>query len=154
MKSSVILSLVITLYLIFESGCSVKNDVSGNKLIGTWQCISSIAKNNDTTMVDSLKDQKMIKIISLSHFAFLNHDLKGGKDSTAIAFVAGGGSCHFNDSIYSEELEYCNYRDWEGLKVDFKYVISHDTLTLTGHEKKEDIKIDHVITEKYIRIGD
>lgn len=154
-KDSVKTILILSFFLI-QMSCSTspKSKINENKLIGTWQCISSMAKNSDTSTVDSLKGQKMIKIISKSHFAFLNHDLKGGKDSTASAFVAGGGSCSFTDSVYSEVLEYCNYRGWEGMTVDFKFSVSNDTLTLSGHEKKDDIKIDHYITEKYVKIGD
>lgn len=141
----------IGLIIFLNVSCS-NHSPNNNKLNGTWQLVSSEATVNGTTTSASMEGTKMIKIINDTHFAFLNHDLKGGKDSTAV-FVAGGGTCKLKDSIYSEVLEYCNYRDWEGLTVDFKVQFNNDTLILSGHEVKEDIKVDQFIKEKYVRIG-
>lgn len=141
---------IIALVLLLNIACSTKPT---NNLNGTWQLVSSEVNANGAITHDKMEDKKMIKIINDTHFAFLNHDLKGGKDSTNVVFVAGGGTCTRTDSTYSETLEYCNYRDYEGLKVDFKVQFSQDTLILSGHEVKEDLKVDQYITEKYIKIG-
>lgn len=147
--------LVIVAFSVLFSSCTQnkKGPSQHSPLNGTWQLVFAEAVINDSVVHDKLQGNKMIKIITNSHFAFLNHDLKAGKDSAAL-FVAGGGTCTLHDSIYSETLEYCNYRDWEGLKVDFKFHLKGDTLILSGHEKKDDIKVNQFITEKYIRIGD
>lgn len=142
---------IVALIICFSSSCSTKK-AADNKLMGTWQLVSSEVNANGTITNNSMEGKKMIKIINDTHFAFLNHDLKSGKDSTAL-FVAGGGTCKLSDSTYSETLEYCNYREYEGLKVDFKVQFSNDTLILSGHEVKEDIKVDQFIKEKYIQIG-
>ena len=148
MKSNIWISGLI---IILNFGCSSKSS-NHNNLNGTWQLVSSEANVNGSITHGNMKGNKMIKIINDTHFAFLNHDLKAGKDSNAL-FVAGGGTCKLSDSIYTEFLEYCNYRDWEGLKVDFKVQFNQDTLILSGHEIKEDIKVNQFIKEKYIKIG-
>src|SRR4051794_10186392 len=65
----------------------------GNEIpiMGTWQLVSRtvIEKGNSVTTAGN-KNESFIKVINDSHFAFLQHDLKKGKDSAAV-FVAGGG---------------------------------------------------------------
>lgn len=139
------------LIIFLNFGCSSKSP-NNNKLNGTWQLVWSEANVNGKITRENMTGSKMIKIINDTHFAFLNHDLNAGKDSNAL-FVAGGGTCKLTDSIYSEYLEYCNYREWEGLKVDFKVQLNQDTLILSGHEVKEDIKVNQFIREKYIKIN-
>lgn len=122
------------------------------KLIGTWNLISSETHIKDSVINENLDGKKMIKIITDSHFAFLYHDLKQGKDSTTNTFVSGGGTCSFTDTSYTENLDYCNYREWEGLKVNFKVMLSNDTLTLQGKESKSDIEVNQYIIEKYTKL--
>lgn len=119
---------------------------------GTWQLLSgTIIEKGDTTTTVYGKDVKMIKIINATHFAFLNHDLNKGKDSTA-SFVAGGGKYTLKENEYTESLEYCNDRNWEGHTFSFKVDIKNDTLIQTGIEKLADLGIERVNVEKYIRI--
>lgn len=119
---------------------------------GTWELITgtTIVKD-DTTFTDYTSGQKMIKIINASHFAFLRHDLNKGKDSSAI-FVAGGGRYHLHGDEYTEYLDYCNEREWEGHTFAFKVSVSNDTLIQTGREKVEEAGIDRIIIEKYSRL--
>jgi len=121
---------------------------SGMPIEGTWELISgtTIVKN-DTTFNDYTKNQKMIKVINGTHFAFLKHDLNKGKDSAI--YVSGGGTYSLADSIYTEHLDYCNDREWEGHSFQFKVYIKNDTLVQTGIEKLENLGVDQVIIEKY-----
>ena len=94
----------------------------------------------------------MIKIIGDSHFAFLNHDLNKGVDSSLAHFVSGGGKYTFNNNTYTEFLDYCNFREWEGHKFDFTIEFKGDTLIQSGIEKIEELEVDRKIIEKYLRI--
>ena len=115
---------------------------------GTWELISGTAiTKGDTTFTDYTKGQKMIKIINATHFAFLKHDLSKGKD-TAI-YESGGGTYSLVGNQYTEHLDYCNYREWEGHEFQFTVAINNDTLIQTGLEKLENLGIDRVIIEKY-----
>ena len=123
-------------------------------LQGTWELLSETKiENGDTTFTPASKDQRMIKIINETHFAFLRHDLNGGKDSTAM-FVAGGGKYSLNGNAYHEELEYCNFREWENHNFDFHVSVETDTLTQQGSEKVEGAGIDRIIIEKYRRVSE
>jgi Lipocalin-like domain len=119
---------------------------------GTWQLISgTIVENGDTTVTDYTRDQRMIKIINATHFSFLNHDLSKGKDSSAV-FAAGGGRYTLSGDQYTEHLEYCSYREWEGNTFPFTLTIQGDTLTQRGVEKIENLGVERLNIEKYKRI--
>ena len=81
--------------VVFLTSCTTKveNDSSKNQslsIIGTWKLISGMTiEDRDTVFTDYTKDQEMIKIINRSHFAFLRHDLKNGRDSINAIFVSG-----------------------------------------------------------------
>ncbi|MES2796897.1 MAG: hypothetical protein V4683_13080 [Bacteroidota bacterium] len=135
--------------------CSEKTENNEEKklpIVGTWQLISgTLIEKGDTTVTDYTQKISFIKIINDTHFAFLQHDLNKGKDSTA-AFSAGGGSYSLKDSTYLEHLEYCNARDWEGNDFTFTITIKNDTLVQSGIEKVEASGVNRLNIEKYVRV--
>ena len=120
---------------------------------GTWKLLTgTIVEKGDTTITDYTKGKSFIKIINASHFAFLMHDLNKGKDSASTQFSAGGGSYSLTGSSYTEHLEYCSAREWEGHDFTFTVSIKGDTLIQSGIEKVEAEGINRINTEKYIRV--
>jgi hypothetical protein len=91
-----------------------------------------------------------MKVINDTHFAFLQHDLRKGKDSGAV-FVAGGGSYSLKDSLYTEHLEYCSAREWEGNSFPLTIMLKGDTLIQSGIEKVESEGINRQNVELYVR---
>lgn len=123
-----------------------------NELEGTWKLLSgTLIERGDTTVTDYTKKVSFIKIINDSHFAFLQHDLNKGKDSTA-SFSAGGGAYTLKDSAYTEKLEYCTAREWEGNEFQFTISIQNDTLVQRGVEKVESAGVERLNIEKYVRV--
>jgi hypothetical protein len=121
-------------------------------LQGTWRLLSgTLIEKGDTMVTDYSKGVSFIKIINPTHFAFLQHDVKKGKDSTAV-FVAGGGTYSLMDSSYTEHLEYCSAREWEGNDFPFSITIRNDTLIQSGIEKVEGAGVNRINIEKYVRI--
>ena len=121
-------------------------------LTGTWKLITgTLIEKGDTTVTDYTKNTNFIKIINDTHFAFLQHDLKKGKDSSAV-FVAGGGRYSLKDSSYTEHLEYCNAREWEGNDFPFTITVINDTLVIRGVEKVESAGLNRINIEKYTRL--
>lgn len=117
---------------------------------GTWKLLTgTLIEKGDTTVTDYTKDKSFIKIINESHFAFLQHDLR--KDSIS-GFSAGGGHYSLNGNNYTEHLEYCNAKEWEGHDFSFTVTINGDTLIQSGVEKIEAEGINRINTEKYIRV--
>ncbi len=146
------ISIVFVVLSCHEKSETNDSITSNLPLQGTWELISETKiENSDTTFTPASKDQKMIKILNDSHFSFLRHDLNKGKDSTA-AFVAGGGSYSLKDNQYTEQLDYCNFREWEGNTFVFTVEIQNDTLIQSGREKVEGTGIDRIIIEKYFRV--
>lgn len=145
----------VCLFCILICGCSSKHQPDGdakNPLVGTWRLhTATLIDDGDTTITDYTKNVSFIKIINETHFAFLQHDLGKGKDSAA-AFVAGGGSYSLKDSIYTEHLEYCSDRQWEGNDFHFTVVIIDDSLTQYGRETVESAEVDRINIEKYVRV--
>ncbi len=119
-------------------------------IIGTWELIAATTVQGDSTYHKDLSNKKMLKIINASHFAFLNHDLSKGKDSATV-FVAGGGTYRLVGDTYTEFLEYCNYREWEGNSFEFTVSIQGDTLTQKGIETVKELGINREITEVYLK---
>jgi len=148
-----IYSLII---LAFSCNTTVENaatDPSVNPINGTWKLLTAtVIEKGDTIVTDYTKDRSFIKIINDSHFAFIQHDLNKGKDSAAAVFSAGAGTYSLKDSLYTERLEYCNAREWEGHDFPFTISISNDTLIQSGVEKIVSEGIDRINTEKYVRV--
>jgi len=118
---------------------------------GTWQLITgTLVEKGVTTVTDYTKGKSFIKIINGDHFSFLLHDLNKGKDSSTNVFSAGGGKYTLTDSTYTEHLEYCNDRQWEGNDFPFTVTIKNDTLTQRGIEKVD--TISRMNTEIYVRV--
>jgi len=124
----------------------IANEVS---LKGTWRLLTgTIIEKGDTTVTDYTTDRSFIKIINDSHFSFLNHTLR--KDTTD--FSAGGGTYSLNGNNYTEHLEYCSAKEWEGYDFSFTVTITGDTLVQSGVEKIEAEGINRINTEKYIKV--
>ncbi|GAA4422782.1 hypothetical protein GCM10023188_00780 [Pontibacter saemangeumensis] len=122
-----------------------------NPVAGTWQLVTAILiEKGDTTVTDYTKNISFIKIINDTHFAFLQHDVNKGRDSAV--FVAGGGKYTLRDSLYTEHLEYCSARDWEGNDFTFTIALKGDTLLQSGVEKIVSSGIDRINIEKYIKV--
>jgi hypothetical protein len=140
--------------LISCSELSPKQDIKedGLPVQGTWKLLSgTLIEKGDTVVTDYTKTLSFIKIINETHFSFLKHDLNKGKDSTA-SFGAGGGSYTLKGNEYTEHLEYCNDRAWEGHDFTFTLSISNDTLVQSGVEKIEAEGIERYNIERYIRV--
>ena len=135
--------------------CGVKNQQvpdteTALPLVGTWQLISAtVIEKGDTTVTDYTKNVSFIKIINDTHFAFLKHNLS--KDSTA-GYDSGGGRYSLKDHLYTEYLDYCNEREWEGNTFNFTVSIKEDTLIQDGVEKVEKAGINRLNRETYVRL--
>src|SRR5579862_2866589 len=125
---------------------------TGNPLIGTWKLISGTTiQGKDTITTDYTKDKYNLKIINETHFAFVGHDLTKGKDSLAF-YSSGAGPYTLKDSIYTESLQFCNERAWEGHDFTFTVTVQNDSLTQTGIEKIDSLKINRLNIERYVRV--
>jgi hypothetical protein len=150
MKNTIGLLLVMA----FLTSCNQKSKqettTPKKEIEGTWRLISATTTEKDSTFSTFNPNTKMIKIINDTHFSFFNHDLNNGKKADAL-FFAGGGKYTLKDSIYTENLEYFNNRDWENNKFEFTVKIKNDTLIQKGIEKVEKLGINRIILEKYVR---
>ena len=150
-------SLYGALFIIFTTACQLHSHQEIPKktppaIQGTWKLISgTLIENGDTSVTDYTKNLSFIKIINDTHFAFLSHDLHQGKGADS-AFSAGGGTCRLVDSLYTEWLEYCSDRQWEGNDFSFVIAIHNDTLTQIGVEKVSKVGINRLNIEKYYRL--
>jgi hypothetical protein len=155
MHMNVKIAFVFISAVLLSCGAENRKNESSTKpesIIGTWQLLkATLIEKGDTTVTDYTKGVSFIKIINDSHFAFLQHDLNKGKDSAAV-FVAGGGSYSIKDSLYTEHLQYCSAREWEGNDFTFTVTIHNDTLTQHGVEKVESAGINRINIERYVRV--
>jgi len=147
-------TVLILLFSLILFGCTDKTPKSQtNAIEGTWKLVSGkLIEKEDTVVTDYLKNISFIKILNKTHFAFLQHDLNKGQDSSAI-FVSGGGKYSLKNDLYTEHLEYCSARNWEGNDFNFTVSITGDTLIQTGVEKVENLAINRINIEKYVRLS-
>lgn len=145
--------IFLTIILLLGSCVNKPSESSANSLTGTWKLISGTTiEKGDTTVTLYDKNVSFIKILNKTHFAFLQHDLKKGTDSTSV-FVAGGGRYSLVSNKYTEHLEYCSARNWEGNDFSFTVSVRGDTLILTGVERVEKLGVDRLNIEKYVRMS-
>jgi hypothetical protein len=131
----------------------VERESSGPQIVGTWKLLTgTLIENGDTAITDYTKNVSFIKIINDTHFAFTQHDLAKGKDSAAV-FSSGAGTYSLKDSTYTERLEYCSAREWEGNDFTFTVHITNDTLTQRGVEKIESAGVNRLNIERYVRVN-
>jgi hypothetical protein len=146
-----------TLAVLFLACTNTEEKPFKTQLVGTWQLVDALQIRKDSTVHTNLPGTKMIKIINDSHFAFLNHDMQSKNDSTKsdLYFVAGGGAYELSDHRYTEHLEYCSARDYEGNDFAFDLEIRGDTLIQKGVEALKDLGISDEniqIVEIYLRV--
>lgn len=145
MKSNWITLSFAVMLLACESGVKEINPIQG-----TWELVKVINKEDGQVKDTFVPGRRMIKIITPTHFSFVNHDLNQGKDSTAF-FAAGAGQYTLVEGKYTEFLEFCTARAWEGHEFNFEVEIKGDTLIQQGVEKSEELGVDRYIIETYIR---
>ncbi|MDB5001592.1 MAG: hypothetical protein JWR76_2669 [Mucilaginibacter sp.] len=127
-------------------------EVPSAPIQGTWKMLSAVTvTKGDSVYTYPVKGQEMIKIINNSHFAFFKHDIKGGGSKPI--YDTGAGTYKLDGDNYTENLQYCNYREWEDHSFNFKITFKGDTLIQRGIEKIDSLKIDHEIVETYIKLN-
>lgn len=121
-------------------------------ITGTWKLISgTLESGKDIETTDYTTGKSFIKVINSTHFAFFLHDMEKGKGAQPL-YSSGGGRYTLKGNQYTEHLEYCSDREWEGHDFSFTVTIRNDTLVQTGREKIESAGIDRINTEKYVRL--
>ncbi len=140
--------------LLSAFSCKQKESAPKSDILnGTYRLVGSeTVKGTDTirTTIDPAKTE-MIKVFNDSHFAFLNHDKSKGKDSLK-SFSSGAGTYQLKGKEYTENLEYCSYREWEGRQFHFTLEKRTDTLIQTGEEDIPELGIKQKIKEVYVKV--
>ena len=148
-------TLLAVIIISLSVSCTAKKETNNSSFLpinGTWQLISgTLIEKGDTLITDYTKKKSFIKIINDTHFAFLQHDLTKGKGADS-SYSSGGGSYTIKDSLYTEHLEYCSARNWEGNDFTFTVTIQNDTLVQRGMEKIEGSGVNRLNIEKYFRV--
>jgi hypothetical protein len=140
------------LALVVLSSCTATTS-NRKPIIGTWKLVSgTLISKSDTTITDYTKSQSFIKVINDTHFAFMLHDLNHGTDSTKV-FASGGGRYTLDGNKYTEHLEYCSDRQWEGNDFSFTITIRNDSLIQVGREEVESANVNQLNIERYVRVS-
>lgn len=143
-----------TISVLSLSACNQASNTTDKdplSISGTWKLVSSQSVTKGDTLNTTPKNNvEMIKIINDTHFAFFQHDINKGKDTAAI-YSSGSGTYTLKGDNYTEHLEYCIARDWEGHDFNFTVTLKKDTLIQRGIEKIENLNVNREITEVYVR---
>ncbi|MEJ0032869.1 MAG: hypothetical protein WDO15_21995 [Bacteroidota bacterium] len=142
--------LIILLVVVLAScTASVTQAPPPSPITGTWKLLSgTLIEKGDTTITDYTKGQSFIKIINNTHFAFLLH----GTDTVSV-YSSGGGKYTLAGDNYTEHLEYCSDRQWEGHDFSFKITVRNDTLIQQGIEEVASAGVSRMNIEKYVKVS-
>jgi hypothetical protein len=153
MKNLIVFIVVSVILFSCNSSVQTSEPAATKKPIeGTWKLLTgTLIEKGDTTITDYTKGKEFIKIINNDHFSFLGHDLSKGKNADSM-FTCGGGGYQLKDSSYTERLEYCNDRQWEGNDFRFTVTINNDTFLQKGIEKIDSLGVNRMNIEKYVRL--
>ncbi|ATL49855.1 hypothetical protein COR50_12900 [Chitinophaga caeni] len=154
MKKKILFALLFPVLMACQQPDKPVEENTKTGIEGTWKLVSSkLIKENDTTITYPVAGQqrKIIKIFNGSHFAFFQHDLSKGTDSTNAFFAAGSGTYSLDGTDYKEHLEFCNARGWENNDFTFTLTRSNDTLMQKGVEKIDSLDVYHEIVEIYVK---
>lgn len=123
-------------------------------LSGTYRMLQSTTiKGSDTTHVSvDTSRTEMLKIFNRTHFSFFNHDKAKGTDSLNQLYVSGAGTYQLAGHDYTENLDFCNYREWEGKQFHFTLEFKGDTLIQSGEEAIPELGIKQIIRETYVKV--
>lgn len=137
--------------LLLLCGCQNK-ETEG--LSGTYRLLHSMTvSGSDTTYVTvDTSRTEMLKMFNGTHFSFFNHDKTKGVDSLNQLFVSGAGTFLLKGNDYTENLDFCNYREWEGRQFHFKLEFRADTLIQSGEEVIPELGINQTIRETYVKV--
>lgn len=133
--------------------CKPAPEQAPDKLVGSWRLLSSVYIKKDTVIHNDPPGTSMIKILNDTHFAFMQHTVD--KTDTTGIFAGGGGTYTLQDNRYTEHVEYCSARSYEGNNFEFTIEFHGDTLVQSGVEKLKEIgagEEDLHLVEKYLRI--
>jgi len=113
-----------------------------NRVEGAWELVTVKETSPDTTIDYSKTGLRQIKIITKTHFAFLNQktgDEKFTGEGTdeqllkrAKTFYAGGGTYSLDGDSYTEHIEFFSNPNFVGMSIPFKIKIEGDRLIQTG----------------------
>lgn len=152
MIKSLCIRLVLAVPVLFVA-CTSQTPPAENKVKGSWKLISSVYIKKDTIIHNDLPGTSMIKILNDTHFAFMQHTVD--KADTTGMFSGGGGTYTLNGNHYTENLEYCSARGYEGNAFEFTIEFHGDTLVQEGVEKLKEIGAGEEnlhLVEKYLRL--
>lgn len=152
MKTGVAFIFICSIFLSCGQGTAdTPSGLPQNSLTGTWKLVeATLIEKGDTTVTDYTGKVSFIKIINDTHFAFLQHDINKGLDSAV--YASGGGAYSLNGNQYTENLEYCSAREWEGHDFTFTIAMNGDTLIQSGIEELESAGINRQNIEKYLKV--
>ncbi|MBK0378102.1 hypothetical protein [Mucilaginibacter segetis] len=149
-------SLLILVAIIVSTGCKGPGErnlteIPVSPIYGTWKLSSAVTiTKGDSVSTYPVKGQEMIKIINGTHFSFFRHDVKGGGSEPI--YDTGAGTYRLTGDNYTENLQYCNYREWENHSFTFKVTFKGDTLIQKGIERIDSLNINREIVETYVKI--
>ena len=67
-------------------------------------------------------------------------------------YTSSAGTYTLTDSMYTEHLQFCSDRNWEGNDFTFTVLIRNDSLTQSGIEKIEKIGVNQLNIERYVKM--
>ena len=138
-KTALILSAVVVLIFAVALVAQQQPAKGGSSHLGTWQLVST--KYGDAKeFSDYPKENRRLKMITASHFTWVDYDTKTKKISSS-----AGGPYSFRDGVYIETIEFVGdgMETYLSKKQEFTIRIDGDKLFQSG-KLSDGLKIEEV----------
>jgi hypothetical protein len=113
-----------------------------NNIVGEWRLIDAEMTVKGTTSKTFNPEREMRKIITRTHFFFYSKTENRTPFSAAVTDAerlegsktldAGGGTYDLCDDVYTENVTFCSYPNYEGKSISFKLSFVDDLLIQEG----------------------
>ena len=132
---SAVAALVFTTALVAQQA---PEEISGTHL-GTWKLVST-KYGNATEFSEYPKESQRVKLITATHFAWVDYDTQTKKVSST-----AGGQFSLRDGVYTETIEFVGegMEPYLGKKQEFTIKIDGDKLFQSG-QLSDGLKIEEI----------
>ena len=120
-----------------------------NELEGVWKLVEGTMVSPDTTTVTTAEELYMMKVITKSHFFFIEQRpgradfTDGGSDDelleAAKTFFAGGGTYTLDEDTYTEHIEMFFHPNFVATSIAFDYEVDGDRFVQSGIFPTKDV---------------
>ncbi len=130
MRSLALSLAIVAVTALGLQGCSEQKQEKPGSLEGAWELVDARYTPADPSF--SLAARRQIKLLTKTHWAFLDQAREPAQPANPSDFSAGGGTYQLEGDSYTEHIEFFAVPKFVGASITFKIKWDGDEWTQTG----------------------